>query len=230
MNQPRDVYPEPHGLSRACRELAAGNAVVVPNPAPLSYGIVATTAPAVNRLKRRPSGQNVAVSMHDRTQWHQVKPGIDLPPAALDAVGFLLERRLSVLVPVRSTMSLPRWVAPAVRDGYLAVFDGSWAPTARLWQQFPRLYGSSANPTGRPPATSAAQAAAAFGDACAVVDADGLDGPPGSRWASTMVRIDPTGLLELHRSGAQDTTSGLPSNEYCDDLADAVGLTRGTRP
>ncbi len=198
--------------------------MVVPNPAPMAYGVVATTAEAVNALKKRPLDQDVAVSVHDRSQWDGMAAAIDLPPAVLDAVGALLRSRITVLVPLRRGVRYPPWIDPAVRDGELAVFDGYWEPAASLWERFPRLYGSSANITGEQPAESAGQAAAMLGDACPVVDADAMAGPRGRRWASTMARIDRTGRLDLHRSGAHDASSGLTATEYVRRLAASVGL------
>lgn len=192
------------GLSRACQVLAAGGAVVVPNPAPMSYGLVATSAETVNATKRRPIDQNVAVSLHNQSEWQRVAPSIDLPAASLDGVPALLSRRLTLLLPLRSRVPLPGWVTPAVRDGYLAVFNGHWAVTARLWERFPRLYGSSANITGEPPAASAADAVAMFGGAVPVIDGDSLRGRHSAGTASTMVRFDRAGRLWPYRAGAQD--------------------------
>jgi tRNA A37 threonylcarbamoyladenosine synthetase subunit TsaC/SUA5/YrdC len=196
-------------LGRAAEVLSAGGAVVVPNPAPMTYGIVATDARKVNEVKHRPIGQNVAVSLHAREQWQQVVPAVDLPTGVLRTVVELLEQRLSILLPLGAREALPDWVTPAVRDGHLAAFNGYWAPTAALWDRFPRLYGSSANLTGRPPAADAGQAAAMFGTGCPVVAVADPDEASGPRAASTMVRIDPAGRLELVRAGAQDLGSGL---------------------
>jgi len=219
-----DVGTRLPGLRLACEALEDGLAAVVPNPAPMAYGVVATTAEAVNSLKKRPPAQNVAVSLHDESQRQEVASAISLPPTILDAVGALLRSRLTVLVPLRRGVRYPAWIGPAVHNGQLAIFNGFWAPTARLWKQFPRLYGSSANVTGEPPATSAAQALAMFGASCPIVDADALPGQSGHRWSSTMVRIDRTGRLELYRSGAHDASSGLSALEYERRLAASIGL------
>lgn len=196
----------------------------MPNPFPMAYGVVATDAQVINALKRRPLSQNVGVSLHDRTQWSRVAHCLDLPPAAVDAVEALLTERLTVLAPLANHGALPSWVAPAVRDGYLAAFNGWWAATAELWRRFPRLYGSSANVTGQPPAASAAQARAMFGTDCVVVDAAGLDGPSAGRSASTMVRLDPAGRLGLVRSGAQDAGYEGGSKEFLRNLATRMQL------
>ena len=148
------------GLDEACRALAEGRAVVVPNPSPMTYGIVATSPEKVNVLKGRPADQHAAISVHDAAEWQYIAAGIDVLPDVLRRVVALLRERLSLLVPLREDHPHPDWIAPAVRDGYLAMFSGRWAPTARLWDAFPRLYGSSANRTGRSPATKPTRRAA----------------------------------------------------------------------
>lgn len=214
----------PSGLARACRVLAAGGAVVVPNPAPMAYGLVATSARAINAAKRRPAAQNVAVSLHDGSEWRRLSPSIDLPRASLDGVVALLSRRLTVLLPLRAGVPHPAWVAPAVRDGYLAAFDGRWTATAAVWDGFPRLYGSSANITGASPAGSAAQAVAMFGAGVPVVDGDALRGFAGAGTASTMVRIDRVGRLRLHRAGAQDAAHPSGPEAYLPHLISIAAL------
>lgn len=213
------------GLVRARRELAAGAPVVVPNPAPMAYGVLATSAHAVNALKGRRLDQNVAVSLHDRSQWRRVAPSVDLSPPALEAVLTLLRQRLTVLVPLLTSVPSPGWLAPAIRDGYLAAFNGYWGTTACLWERFPRLYGSSANLTGQPPVASAAQAVAMFGGDCAVVDGGALEDAPRPRSASTMVRIDRAGRLSLYRSGAHDMAGGRGPAGFVRHLAADVGLS-----
>lgn len=206
-------------LAEACRALSDGRPVVVPNPSPMTYGVIATRPHPVNALKGRPLDQNVGVSLHDPTEWQQVVPCLDLParwPA--DQVRALLDLRVSLLVPLRATH--PDWLAQAVRSGYLAVFSGRWEPLARLWDAFPRLFGSSANRTGQRPAASAAEAIDNMGPDTVVVDADALRDLGRPHAASTMVRIDPGGELHLHRSGAQD--AGLEPAEFLDRLY-AVG-------
>lgn len=211
-------------LERACHVLRGGGAVVVPNPAPMAYGLVATTATAINALKGRALDQPVAVSLHDRSEWQRVAPSIDVPPPVLDGVVTLLNLRISLLVPVRSDVRHPSWLAAAVRDGYLGAFNGRWPHTATLWDRFPRLFGSSANVTGEPPAACAAQARAMFGTDCVVVDAPAIDGKPRQRLASTMVRLDRFGRIAVHRSGSHDALGSFPPGEYLRRLSAATGL------
>lgn len=210
------------GLARACAALATGAAVVVPNPPPMTYGIVATAARRVNAVKRRPLDQNVAVSLHDRGEWAALTAAIDLADGCLSGVNVLLQQRLSVLLPLRQDVAAPDWTAPAVRNGYLAAFNAHWAPTAPLWERFPRPYGSSANVTGQDPANSAERPTTMFGGSCFDVEGDLLEGRPRQRSASTMVRIDPDGRLVLHRDSAQN--AGSSRSEFLSGLADETGL------
>lgn len=216
------------GLAHACAALDSGDAAVVPNPPPMSYGVVATAAWRVNAAKGRALDQNVAASVHHPAEWHRLASVLDLPQHALHASSELLRLHLTVLLPLRREASPCGWFAPAVRDGQACVFDGRWAPTAALWDRYPRLYGSSANRTGMPPATSAAEARAYFGSDCAVVDGDALGGPSPARTASTIVRLDRRGRLSLHRSGAHDPAQRAGPAGYLRQLAELTGLPADT--
>lgn len=206
-----------------CDALTGGEAVVVANPAPMSYGVVATTARAVNAVKGRPLDQNVGISLHDRSMWRELVPALDLPPMVLDPVIALLRMRLTVLLPVGGAVPPPSWAGPATRDGQVAVFNGYWAQLGWLWRRFPRLYGSSANRTGAPPASSGAEADAMFAPDTAIADVPVAE-HTGRRWSSAMIRVDSAGRISLHRSGAQDRVSGLSSSDFMRELAGSVGL------
>lgn len=208
------------GLDEACAALADGRAVVVPNPSPMTYGIVATSPEAVNALKGRPLDQHVAVSLHASGEWQRVAAGIDVPPGVVPRLAALLRERLSLLVPLRDGDAHPSWVGPAIRDGYLALFDGWWAPAARLWNGFPRLYGSSANRTGQSPAATATEAVAVVRGQAPVVDGDALRDLGRPHAASSMVRVSRDGELSLYRRGAQDSASGLAPDAYIRHLSE----------
>jgi tRNA A37 threonylcarbamoyladenosine synthetase subunit TsaC/SUA5/YrdC len=196
------------GLDLACRALAAGRAVVLPNATPLAYIVVATSPREVNRLKGRPLEQNVGITLYDDADWRVLAPALDLAPDGLARMLALMRRELlSFLAPVRPGAELPEWTRPAVRDGWLGLFAGRWRPLAPLWERFPRLFGSSANRTGRPPVASAAEAAAEFGDAAVVVDGDAQRDAAATRGATTILRMAPDGALGLHRTGAHDAGS-----------------------
>jgi tRNA A37 threonylcarbamoyladenosine synthetase subunit TsaC/SUA5/YrdC len=201
------------GLDAACRALAAGRPVVLPNRAPLAYIVVATDPREVNRLKGRPVHQSVGIALSDDADWRALEPALDLTGAGLARMRALMRRELlSFLAPVRDGVTLPEWLAPAERDGWLGLFAGCWRPLGPVWQRFPRLFGSSANRTGRPPAGSAAEAAAAFGDSTVVVDGDERRASTLTRGATTILRIGPDGTPALHRSGAHD--AGLTADEF----------------
>ncbi len=142
----------------------------------------------------------------------------------------MLMRRelLSFLAPVRDDAEPPDWIRPAVRDGSVGLFAGRWRPLAPLRAQFPRLFGSSANRTGQPPTSSAAEADAIFGDAAVVVDGDAQRRGTAMRGATTILRIAPDGTLELHRTGAQNM--GLAAEDYLRRLEALGEIATLTRP
>ena len=146
----------------AIEVLRGGGAVVVTNPSPMTYGVVARDARAVNLLKGRPTDQPVGVSVHSQAAHDQLFRFLDLRTDALAAIDFAVAERITVLAPIRSDPTMPEWLAPAIQDGWVAFFDGAWGPLALLWLTFPFLYGSSANRTGEAPAASAAEARAQF--------------------------------------------------------------------
>lgn len=220
MTEPR--RPALPGLAAACRALARGRAVIVPNPSPMTYGLVATSASAVNAIKGRPLNQPVAVSLHDQAEWRRVAPALNLPGELLPMIIALLRERLSLLVPVRNPARLLAWVQPAVQGGHLAMFCGRWVPVAPLWDRFPRLYGSSANRTGQPPAASASDAASMLGAHVPMIDGDALRDLRWIHTASTMVRVTPDGTLRLHRHGAHDAASGLDPDAYIQQLTSSM--------
>ncbi len=206
------------GLAEACAGLEVGRAVIVPNPSPMTYGIVATSPRAVNLLKGRPLEQNVAISLHNQAEWQQVATGFDVPARTLPRLVVMLRRRLSLLVPLRDGAPRPDWINPAVRNGFLAVFNGHWTATAQLWDQFPRLYGSSANRTGQQPATTAVEALASFGDDAPVIDGDRRRDLSRTHAASTMLKVARDGTFALHRHGAHDLGLGLAPKAFLQQL------------
>lgn len=202
------------GIDEARRALAAGRAAVLPNPSPLAYFVVATAPHVVNAAKGRPPQQEVAVSVHDEREWQALVPSLDLEPAAVaKAHAQLREEGVTILAPLKQATVPPPWVHPAVRDGHiligspnLSMFGREWEPLASLWAEFPRLYGSSANHTGQPAATTAAEARAMFDHTVPVVHGDALRDLDLPHAATTILRISTDATLTLVRHGAQDTT------------------------
>lgn len=86
----------------AIEVLRAGAAVVLANPSPMTYGVVARDARAVNLLKGRAADQPVGISVHSEAVHDELFHYLDLQTDALAAVDFALAERISVLpVPVR---------------------------------------------------------------------------------------------------------------------------------
>ncbi|MCZ4122721.1 hypothetical protein [Streptomyces sp. H39-S7] len=209
----------PLATGPAADALLGGRAVILPSPSPLTYVVAATTARAVNEAKARPAGQEVAVWVHAATTWTDLLPALDLTPAAVATAWDLLRiERVTLLVPVRPESPPPPWAAPALRDGHLLLFGACWPPLAVLLARFPRLYVSSANRTGQPPAPTAARAAAMFGPDIPVTDADHLRDNHIPHAATTMLRITPDGALHHIRHGAQDHAHGPDPRSYVDHL------------
>ncbi|HET6738695.1 MAG TPA: META domain-containing protein [Kribbella sp.] len=198
-------------LMYAVEALREGLAVVVANPSPMTYGVIARDAGAVNRLKGRPVDQPVGISVHTEAAHDQLFQCLDLRSDGLAMVDFALAERITVLAPIRSDPAMPEWLAPAIQDGWVLFFDGSWGPTWFLWQSHPFLYGSSANRTGEAPAASAAEAHAQFPDRTVmIIDADDQREPATAYGPSTIIRVARDGRPALHRSGVQDLALGGP--------------------
>ncbi|MCX4745004.1 hypothetical protein OG455_05605 [Kitasatospora sp. NBC_01287] len=218
--------PEPLDTAAADRALAAGQAVVLPNPSPLTYVVAATAPRAVNAAKGRPGDQEVALWVHADATWRELAPALALPPIALrTALALLREELVTLLVPVRiggTAPAPPAWAAPALRAGHLLLFGARWQPLAPLLARHSRLYVSSANRTGRAPAADAAEAAAMFGPGVTVTDGDALRDTRAPHAATTMLRIAPDGELAHIRHGAQDRAHGPDPARYLAHLR-AVG-------
>ncbi|GAA3507101.1 hypothetical protein [Streptomyces showdoensis] len=116
----------PATLPQARRALRRGTAVVLPNPPPLTHVVTATTPIAVNEAKRRPSGQPVALWAHHRDTLDALTGLWDLASRHRTTVLRLLaEEHLTVLLPVRSPGTLPSWLEPAVKDGWMLLFGAT---------------------------------------------------------------------------------------------------------
>ncbi|MFF0391539.1 hypothetical protein ACFYS8_23070 [Kitasatospora sp. NPDC004615] len=213
----------PLDTTAAAHALTAGRAAVLPNPSPLTYVVTSTNPQAVNNAKGRPADQEVALWVHDDTTWTDLTTHLDLTPTALHTATTLLRDHLvTLLVPVRTHTPPPAWTTPALRDGHLLLFGARWQPLTPLLDRFPRLYVSSANRTGHPPAATAPQAAAMFGPDTPVTDADTLRNTDTPHAATTMLRITPDGDLAHIRHGAQDRAHGSDPNRYLEHLRETT--------
>ncbi|MCY0922646.1 hypothetical protein OS965_31610 [Streptomyces sp. H27-G5] len=205
MNARTDVVDE--GAAR--RLLGRGAAVVLPNPAPLTYVVAGTDPSGVNTAKGRPADQPVALWAHDLGTFTESARGMDLDTGGVQLAGRLLEEeRITLLVPLRPGHAHPDWLAPASVEGWALLFGARWSPLLPVLEPFPVLYVSSANRTGHPPAASAEAARGMFPHAPVLDGADVLDVPDGGtsagRRATTTLRLSREGTFSLHRHGAQD--------------------------
>ncbi|MFI5669949.1 hypothetical protein [Streptomyces sp. NPDC051704] len=208
-------------LDGARQALGRGAAVVLPNPAPLTHVVAATTPRTVNEAKARPPGQPVALWAHHEETLRAVAEVAELDAAGVVLAGRLLaEEHLTLLLPLRDGAARPAWLAPACKDGRVLLFGARWQPLLPLLDEHPVLYVSSANRTGRPPAARTADALAMFPAGVPVLRSPlALDDPAGgpARRATTTVAMHPDGRLTLHRHGAQDQAHPHPDH-YLDHL------------
>ncbi|MEV0680089.1 hypothetical protein AB0I60_26560 [Actinosynnema sp. NPDC050436] len=194
---------DPAGARDALR---AGAAVVLPNPAPLTHVVAATTPQAVNGTKGRPLDQAVAVWAHHPGTLAAVTASD--PGLAVVARRLLVEERVTLLVPVHA---VPAWLAPATRDGWALLFGARWEAVLPVLDPFPVLYVSSANRTGGEPVATTADALTTFSADTPVLDLPDEEAGPVRR-ATTTLRLHPDGHLELHRRGAQDDLHDDPAD------------------
>ncbi|WP_051967287.1 hypothetical protein [Kitasatospora mediocidica] len=189
--------------------LRRGEAVVLPNPAPLTCVVAATDVQVVNTTKGRPADQAVALWAHHPDTLHALGRALALDTEATALAHRLLtEERVTLLVPLHPDTPLPGWLAPAARDGWALLFGARWAPLLPVLTPCPVLYVSSANRTGHAPAATAADALAMFPAGTPVLAAADDDTDTGTgrrrRRATTTLRLHPDQRIELHRHGAQD--------------------------
>ncbi|MGW6817511.1 Sua5/YciO/YrdC/YwlC family protein [Streptomyces sp. NPDC055005] len=196
MNAGSDMVDE----DAARRFLGHGEAVVLPNPAPLTYVVAGTDPGGVNTAKGRPADQPVALWAHAPGTFTESARGMDLDAGGAELARRLLEEeRITLLVPLRPGHAHPDWLTPATKEGWALLFGARWSPLLPVLEPFPVLYVSSANLTGRPPAASAEAARGMFPHTPVL---DG--GTSADRRATTTLRLSREGTLSLHRHGAQD--------------------------
>ncbi|WP_405401133.1 Sua5/YciO/YrdC/YwlC family protein [Streptomyces sp. NBC_01104] len=203
----------PAGPAPVRETLAAGEAVVLPNPAPLTYVVTATRSRAVNEAKGRDANQPVALWAHHPDTLDTLDRLWDLTPQDRTLARRLLgEEHLTVLLPLRPGEKRPAWLTPGEKDGWVLLFGARWKPLRSLLDEHPVLYVSSANRTGHPPAATVEEALAMFPATIPVLQipasTDTAAVAATARQATTTVRLHPDSRLELHRNGAQDQDYG----------------------
>ncbi|MET8556020.1 Sua5/YciO/YrdC/YwlC family protein [Streptomyces sp. NPDC004959] len=203
-------------VRRAVAALREGAPVAIPLPSPMPYTITGTEAAAVNGAKGRPADQPVGLTV---TDIDAVAPYLDVAEEVLPMMRWLGEsERVSLLAPVRPDG--PRWLRPATLDGMVFFTSMPWIPEcAGILAEFEHLYMSSANLTGSPPTTTAAETRAAFGDLLLVVDGDRLRDGTRPHGSTTMVRVNSHGELAVARSGINNAAFASDPAAYATDLA-----------
>ena len=189
------------------QHLVDGQPVVLPNPSPLPYMVVAVSPGTVNRLKGRPVEQPVAsfIGHFDRVKAH-----VDLDPEGLEvAETCLVERQMTVLCPVLDDRQVPAFLLPSLDRDHVLLFAAHLAGIQQLCRSFPALYVSSGNMTGLPPETRCRDVRSQFeeggslGCRLLVADGDHLRDRHLPHGSTTMVSISRTGKRSVVRRGIQ---------------------------
>ena len=208
-------------LRAAAGALRAGEAVVLPNPFPLTSVVAATAPDVVNTAKCRPADQAVALWLADDERWTEFAAALDLDePTREFARDLLVRERLTLLLPLVPGRA-PDWARQATRDGHALVFGACWAPLLPMLAGAGPLHVSSANRTGFAPAASQAEARAMFGPEVHVLDG-GSGAPTAGRAATTTLRVSRGHELTHTRTGAQDIAHANP-DAYITHLLDTYG-------
>jgi tRNA A37 threonylcarbamoyladenosine synthetase subunit TsaC/SUA5/YrdC len=188
------------GLSSVSAALEAGEAVLLPFPAPLPYAVAARSARTVNELKGRSSLQPVGVALADLSL---VSDFVGLDEETFDFARWVSADQLcNVMLPVAG--DTPLWVRGATSRGMLAV-TLAWLPQLRgLLSDGGHLFVSSANRTGGRVATNAADADRSFGGSAVAVDGDAWRDQGLRAGSATILRLGPGLKVEVVREGIND--------------------------
>jgi tRNA A37 threonylcarbamoyladenosine synthetase subunit TsaC/SUA5/YrdC len=198
------VAADATGLGAAEKCLSRGEPIIIPTPSPLAYVFFADVPAAVNEAKGRPADQPTGIVPASLAV---IRPFLDVDDDVAEMIGWLIfSGHVSVLAP--AVPKMPGWLAPAVVKG-MAALGGAWlSQLDPLFQDRAFAYSSSANRTGTLPATTAAEADAAFGGHLTVIDGDRYRRPEIAHGSTTMVSVAPNGALALRRHGINDAEFG----------------------
>ncbi|HEY1370869.1 MAG TPA: L-threonylcarbamoyladenylate synthase, partial [Candidatus Binatia bacterium] len=176
--------PSAESFAAALAALRRGEAVVFPTETFYGLGADALDAEAVERvaaLKGRAADSPIAVIVADRAMLAQVVD--DIPPAAEKLIAHFWPGPLTLVLPAKKGVP-----APLVNSaGKIGARVSSHPAAARLARELGRpLTATSANPSGKDPARSVAEARAYFADKIGVyLDGGALTGTA----ASTVAEI-----------------------------------------
>lgn len=197
------VAADADGFKVAENRLSRGEPIIIPTPSPLAYVLFGDAPASVNQAKGRPADQPAGIVP---ATLGVIRPFLAADDAIAELIGWLIfDAHVSVLAPV--VQDVPAWLAPAVVKGMAAV-AGAWLPQLDpLFRSRAYAYSSSANVTQTQPATTAAEADAAFGGRLTVIDGDPYRSPGIEHGSTTMVSVGRDGTLALVRHGINDAAS-----------------------
>ncbi|MCP6759969.1 MAG: hypothetical protein NHB32_14705 [Fischerella sp. CENA71] len=189
------------------RHLSEGQPVVLPNPSPLPYVVVAVSPIIINSLKRRSLDQNVASFIG---RFETVKQYFNLDQYGMEiAEKCLVENKMTVLCPVKNDIEMPTFFLPSLKNNHVLLFATHLPGLQQLCVEFPSLYVSSGNVTKMEPqqfCTDVQTQFKEFGNPefkLLLVDGDHLRDRHQRHGSTTMVMISPTGNLSITRKGIQ---------------------------
>lgn len=189
------------------RHLNEGQPVVLPNPSPLPYVVVAVSPVIINSLKCRSVDQNVASFIG---KFETVKQYFNLDQYGMEiAEKCLFEKKMTVLCPVKNDIELPGFLLPSLKNNHVLLFATHLAGLQQLCLQFPSLYVSSGNVTTMEPQQFCTDVQAQFEEfgntefRLLLVDGDHLRDRHQRHGSTTMVAISPTGNFSIKRKGIQ---------------------------
>lgn len=189
------------------RRLSEGQPVVLPNPSPLPYVVVAVSPAIVNSVKGRSIDQYVASFIG---KFETIKQYFNLDQYGMEiAEKCLVEKKMTVLCPVKNDIEVPPFLLPSLNKNHVLLFAAHLAGIQQLCLEFPSLYVSSGNVTTMEPkqfCTSVQAQFKEFGNPefrLLLVDGDHFRDKHQRHGSTTMVMVSPTGELSVKRKGIQ---------------------------
>jgi L-threonylcarbamoyladenylate synthase len=210
------VIPMLNAGPRVTAALRADEAVVLPLPSPLPYGVFGTSPAIANRAKGRPENQPTGIVVADVGGF---APHLAVSAETVPLVEWLcVTAQLNVFVPLAA--DAPAWMLQDRALTHEAVgIMGSWLPGLRdVLTDFGHLFVSSANKTKQAVAVTAGEADESFGGRLLVVDGDADRDAGRPHGSATMVRVSADGQLTLARHGINDKSFGGDDDAYLAEL------------
>jgi tRNA A37 threonylcarbamoyladenosine synthetase subunit TsaC/SUA5/YrdC len=197
---------------RVTAALRAGEAVVLPLPSPLPYGVFGTSPAVVNRAKGRPENQPAGIVVAD---FGDFAPYLAVTADTVTMIEWLcVTAQLNVFAPL--TGAAPSWLVQdqALTGGAVGMM-GSWLPGLRdVLAAFGHLFVSSANKTKQAVAVTAGEADESFGGRLLVVDGDADRDAGRPHGSATIVRVSARGQLTVTRRGINNESFDGDNDAY----------------